>query len=76
MSVATVVSTAPVGMLIPKSICNAIAPPNISASEVEMLAKIALTTMGRPAHLGEYLTQAGYNAKMGHIVLKGDEHNR
>ena len=58
MSVATVVSTAPVGMLIPKSICNAIAPPNISASEVEMLAKIALTTMGRPAHLGEYLTAA------------------
>ena len=58
MSVAIVVSTAPVGMLIPKSICNAIAPPNISASEVEMLAKIALTTMGRPAHLGEYFTAA------------------
>ena len=58
MSVAAVVSIAPVGMLIPKSICNAMAPPNISANEVEMLAKIALTTIGRPTHLGAYFTAA------------------
>ena len=58
MSTAAVVSTDPVGMLMPKSICRAMAPPRISASEVEMLARMALTMIGRPTHFGAYFTAA------------------
>ena len=58
INTATVVRTEPVGILIPKSICRAIAPPNISAKEVEILAKMALTIIGRPTHFGAYLTAA------------------
>lgn len=45
-------------MLMPKSICKAMAAPRISAKDVEMLARMAETTMGRPSHLGAYLTAA------------------
>ena len=58
MRTATVVNTEPVGILIPNNICKAIAPPNISASEVDILARIALIITGRPIHLGVYFTAA------------------
>ena len=41
------------------------AAPNISASEVEMLAKKAVTNIGRPIHIGAYFS----------VVLQGDEHD-
>ncbi len=55
---AQVTRIAPVGILIPKSICKATAPPRISAREVEILARTALTMIGRPSHFGVYFTAA------------------
>ena len=58
MSTVAVTSRAPTGIAMPKSICKAMAPPRISASDVEMLARMALTTIGRPTHRGVYFTAA------------------
>ena len=41
-----------------KSICKAIADPNISARDVEILAKTALPIIGRLIHVGVYLVAA------------------
>ena len=60
---ATVVSTEPVGILIPNNICKAIAPPSISASDVDILARIALIIIGRPTHFGAYFTAASLKHK-------------
>ena len=40
------------------SICKAMAPPNISASEVEMEASTAVPNMGRDTQEGVYLVAA------------------
>lgn len=47
----------------PNSICKAMAPPRISANEVETLARTALATMGRPTQLGVYFTAASLRHK-------------
>ena len=58
MTTNMVVRTAPhtIGML--NSISKAMAPPNISANEVEMEASTALPNIGRDIHLGQYLVAA------------------
>ncbi len=58
MSTTMVTNSEPMGMAMPKSICRAMAPPRISANEVDTLARMALTTIGRPTHLGVYFTAA------------------
>ena len=58
ISTNTVVSTAPAIIGISNNISSAMAPPNISASEVEMLASTALPSMGRAIHFGVYLLAA------------------
>ena len=45
-------------MGMPKSICSAMAPPSISASEVDMLDSTAVITIGLPTQRGEYFTAA------------------
>ena len=68
-------------MGIPKSICKAMAPPNISASEVDMEASTALPKNGTGYPLGTILrgcftqAQSRHNAQVGHIVLQHNQHN-
>ena len=63
------------------SIYKAMAPPNISASEVEMEASTAVPNMGRDTQEGVYLVAASdkhkpvYNAKMRHIMLQYNQHD-
>lgn len=45
-------------MGMPNSICKAMAPPRISASEVEMEASTAVPRMGRDTHDGVYRVAA------------------
>ena len=52
MTTKAVVSTAPQTTGIPKSICKAMAPPNISANEVDIEAKTAVAKTGRETHRG------------------------
>ena len=54
----SVVRMAPHTMGTPKSICKAMAPPRISASEVEMEASTADAKTGRDTHLGVYCVAA------------------
>ena len=54
----TVTMTAPTLIGIPNSIRRAMAPPNTSASEVEMLASMAEIRMGRLSTRGIYLLVA------------------
>lgn len=54
----TVVNIAPHMMGISNSISKAMAPPRISASEVEMEASTAVPNIGRDTHLGVYLVAA------------------
>ena len=58
MDTKTVVSTAPQIMGISSSISRAIAPPSISASDVEMEASTAVPRIGRDTHLGVYCVAA------------------
>ena len=58
ISTRTVVSMAPQTIGISKSISKAIAPPKISASEVEMDASTALPKIGRETHLGVWIVAA------------------
>ena len=58
MTTNIVVRTDPQAMGISKSICKAMAPPSISASEVDMEASTALPKMGRDIHLGQYCVAA------------------
>ena len=53
-----VVSTAPHAIGMSSSISKAIAPPNISANEVEMEASTALPNIGRDTHRGAYRVAA------------------
>ena len=46
------------GMGIPNSICKAIAPPKISAKDVEMEAKTAVANMGFETQAGVYFVAA------------------
>ena len=46
---------------IPKSISKAIAPPKISANEVETDANTAVAKTGRDTHLGQYWVAASRN---------------
>ena len=77
----TVVKTEPHMMGMSNSICKAMAPPNISASEVEMEASTAVPNMGRDTQEGVYLVaasgqaQAGYNSQMRHIMLQYNQHD-
>ena len=59
----TVVRTAPQIIGIPSNISKAMAPPNISAKEVEIEAKTALPKMGRDIHLGQYWVAASLRHK-------------
>ena len=52
MTTKAVVSTAPQTTGIPKSICKAMAPPNISANEVDIEAQTAVAKTGRETHRG------------------------
>ena len=52
MTTKTVVNTAPHIIGISKSISKAIAPPNISAREVDMDANTAVPKIGRETHFG------------------------
>ena len=54
----SVVNTAPHIIGISKSISNAMAPPRISAKEVEIDANTAVPRIGRDTHLGVYLVAA------------------
>ena len=58
-----VVSIEPHTIGISNSICNAIAPPKISASEVDIDAKTALPKTGRAIHLGQYCVAASLRHK-------------
>ena len=54
----TVVSTEPHTIGISSNICSAMAPPNISAREVDMEASTAVPSIGRDTHLGVYCVAA------------------
>src|SRR5574344_856720 len=54
----SVVSMAPQSMGMSNSISRAMAPPRISASEVEMEASTAVPNIGRDIHLGVYWVAA------------------
>ena len=54
----TVVSTEPQIIGISNSICRAMAPPKISASEVDIDASTAVPSMGRATHEGVYFVAA------------------
>ena len=77
----SVVNTAPHIIGISKSISNAMAPPRISAKEVEIDASTAVPRIGRDTHLGVYLVAAserqtsGNNPQVGNVVLKHNQHN-
>ena len=58
MTTKTVVNMAPHIMGISKSISRAIAPPSISAREVDMDANTAVPRIGRETHLGVYFVAA------------------
>ena len=58
MTTKTVVNTAPHIIGISKSISKAIAPPNISAREVDMDANTAVPKIGRETHFGVYFVAA------------------
>ena len=58
MDTKTVVSTEPHIMGMSSSICSAMAPPNISAREVDMEASTAVPNIGRDTHLGVYCVAA------------------
>ena len=58
MDTKTVVSTEPHIMGMSSNICSAMAPPNISAREVDMEASTAVPNIGRDTHLGVYCVAA------------------
>ena len=58
METKSVVSTAPHIIGISNNISNAMAPPRISAREVEIDASTAVPRIGRDTHLGVYLVAA------------------
>ena len=58
MSTNIVVNTAPHTIGILNSISSAMAPPNISAKEVDMEANTAVPRIGLDTHLGVYLVAA------------------
>ncbi len=58
MTTNIVVKIEPHMMGISNSICKAMAPPSISASEVEMEASTAVPNMGRDIHLGQFCVAA------------------
>ena len=58
METKSVVSTAPHIIGISNSISNAMAPPRISANEVEIDANTAVPKIGRDTHLGVYFVAA------------------
>ena len=58
MDTKTVVSTEPHIMGMSSNICSAMAPPNISAREVDMEATTAVPNIGRDTHLGVYCVAA------------------
>ena len=58
MNTKTVVSTEPHIMGMSSNICSAMAPPNISAREVDMEASTAVPNIGRDTHLGVYCVAA------------------
>ena len=58
MDTKTVVSTEPHIMGMSSNICSAMAPPNISAREVDMEASTAVPNIGRDTHLGVYYVAA------------------
>ena len=58
MQTKIVINTAPILIGISNNISRAIAPPNISASEVDTDAITALPNTGREIHLGVYLLAA------------------
>ena len=60
MDTKTVVSTDPHIMGMSSNICSAMAPPNISAREVDMEASTAVPNIGRDTHLGVYCVAASY----------------
>ena len=60
MDTKTVVSTEPHIMGMSSNICSAMAPPNISAREVDMEASTAVPNIGRDTHLGVYCVAASY----------------
>ena len=81
METKSVVSTAPHIIGISNNIYNAMAPPRISAKEVEMEASTAVPSIGRDTHLGVYLVAASErqspvtNPQVGNIMLKNDQHD-
>ena len=58
METKTVVKTAPQTIGMSSNISSAMAPPRISASDVEMEASTAVPSMGRDTHLGVYCVAA------------------
>ena len=58
MDTKTVVSTEPHIKGMSSNICSAMAPPNISAREVDMEASTAVPNIGRDTHLGVYCVAA------------------
>ena len=58
METKSVVNTAPHIIGISNNISNAMAPPRISAREVEIDASTAVPRIGRDTHLGVYLVAA------------------
>ena len=58
MDTKSVVNTEPHIIGISNNICKAMAPPNISASEVEIEASTAVPNIGRDTHLGVYCVAA------------------
>jgi hypothetical protein len=58
MTTKIVVRTAPHTIGISSNICKAMAPPKISANDVEMDANTALPKIGRDNHLGQYCVAA------------------
>ena len=81
METKTVVRTAPQTIGMSSNISSAMAPPRISASDVEMEASTAVPNMGRDTHLGVYCVAASERAKPCHdsqvsnIVLQYDQHD-
>lgn len=61
MDTKSVVNTEPHIIGISNNICKAMAPPNISASEVEIEASTAVPNIGRDTHLGVYCVAASDN---------------
>ena len=80
METKTVVRTAPQTIGMSSNISSAMAPPRISASDVEMEASTAVPSMGRDTHLGVYCCRLRkakpcHDSQVSNIVLQYDQHD-